>query len=208
MIEPSNEAILSSARLRVGAMLARLASIRHSLSLSPLKNSLVFGTFNWPLSSKLSSASIACDGKYLYVHTPTDGLVKLGSGAKGTTLGALICHKPEFALGQSASMALIGHQLYFRSPVISPASFQIVRTNDLEIIENAVSLDGGNASVSMEQNSPGMIIFSLDSSIMFLCIVCSDIGRKTFVPRSPVRSNDIPFLSRFHSYCPPNHGVF
>ena len=76
--------------------------------------------------------SVACDGRYLYVHSLA-GLTKYGTGYASTTLGHVYMHK---ALYQTHSpwLACVGDKLFVRSPAIAPDCLLVLDASTLEEI--------------------------------------------------------------------------
>ena len=74
--------------------------------------------------------SVACDGKYLYVHSPA-GLTKYGTGYMATTLGHVYIHKA-FLQTQRPWLACVEDKLYLRSPTMAPTCLIVVDTLTLE----------------------------------------------------------------------------
>ena len=68
--------------------------------------------------------SVACDGKYLYLFSEIEGLLKVGSGFKYTMFGKVYKHNSEFHNKEKGTLAFIftdlnEGKLYFRSPKVT-----------------------------------------------------------------------------------------
>ena len=74
--------------------------------------------------------SVACDGEYLYVHSPA-GLTKYGTGYMSTTMGHIYAHKARY-LNQRPWLACVGGRLYLRSPAMAPDCLVVVDSASLE----------------------------------------------------------------------------
>ena len=96
--------------------------------------------FLQPSSSRLDAGrgksgkfvSVACDGRYLYVHS-ADGLTKYGTGYSETTLGRVYIHKACYQT-QRPWLACVGSRLYLRSYAMAPDSLVVLDANTLEQI--------------------------------------------------------------------------
>ena len=76
-------------------------------------------------------ASVATDGKYVYIHCAT-GLYKVGSGFQGTSKGVVYKHNAEYRAGEQGWLAFAGGKLWFRSPGTAPAPVEIVDVDTLQ----------------------------------------------------------------------------
>jgi hypothetical protein len=65
-------------------------------------------------------SAIATDCKYLYIHSPMHGLMKIGTGAGDSVRGALIAQNIAYRTGDSRrSIAFAGGKLLYTSPELS-----------------------------------------------------------------------------------------
>lgn len=64
--------------------------------------------------------AVATDGRHLYIHSPSYGVVKLGTGAYNTVRGALVHQNSTYRIGDSRrSIAFASGKLLYTSPELS-----------------------------------------------------------------------------------------
>jgi hypothetical protein len=71
--------------------------------------------------SKTNYVSITCDGRYLYIFSEVEGLLKIGTGYNYTMQGKKYNHNPEFHNKEKGTIVYVEGKLYYRSKQISPA---------------------------------------------------------------------------------------
>ena len=74
-----------------------------------------------PSGDKSPYVSLTTDGKFLYIHSEVEGLLKVGTGYGFTMLGKVYKHKRDYRLKERGSIAYILGKLYYRSAKIAPA---------------------------------------------------------------------------------------
>lgn len=84
--------------------------------------------------------SIATDGSYIYVHSSM-GLMKIGTGANGTSPGYVYAHIRGYRAKETSSMVCVGDKLYYRSPAVVPAAMIVISTRYLQEIGD-IRIDG------------------------------------------------------------------
>lgn len=77
-----------------------------------------------------TNASIASDGRFLYIHSASSGLHKIGTGLYNTIRGHSYASNPNFHLGERwSSIVCIGDKLYYWSPEHSYDTFRPAKTD-------------------------------------------------------------------------------
>ena len=74
-----------------------------------------------PTSEKSPNVSITTDGKFLYIHSEVEGLLKIGTGYGFTMFGKIYKQKRDYRLKERGSIAYVLGKLYYRSAKIAPA---------------------------------------------------------------------------------------
>jgi len=100
-------------------------------------------------------ASVTTDGKYLYIHSEVEGLLKIGTGFQYTMLGKVYKHNKEYRLKERGSVAYILGKLYYRSSKIAPAPLIEIDPYALEEVESVIAYDtlAPNSLFSEMQNT-------------------------------------------------------
>ena len=101
--------------------------------------------------------AIACDGRYLYVHSPL-GLTKYGTGYHATTLGHVYLHKQQYRSTERPWLACIKDKLYLRSPAMAPDCLVVVDAGTLDEI-GQVNPSVGADSVSLHSDGSASAMF-------------------------------------------------
>ena len=95
---------------------------------------------------KAPLVSIACDGKYLYIFSEIEGLLKVGSGFKYTMFGKVYKHNNEFHNKEKGTLAFVfteinGGKLFFRSPKVTQQPLIEIDTETLEEKPTKITYD-------------------------------------------------------------------
>lgn len=83
--------------------------------------------------------SIASDGKYLYAHSNIDGLLKIGTGQLGSSLGTVVAREPQCLLGGDSKSAIVlirNDKLLLHS---AAGAVELRRCQDLSVEFSSVS---------------------------------------------------------------------
>eukprot|EP01017_Pseudomicrothorax_dubius_P009162 TRINITY_DN13068_c0_g1_i2.p1 TRINITY_DN13068_c0_g1~~TRINITY_DN13068_c0_g1_i2.p1 ORF type:complete len:708 (+),score=213.28 TRINITY_DN13068_c0_g1_i2:188-2311(+) len=85
--------------------------------------------------------TLTSDGRYIYIHSEVEGLLKVGSGHGHTMLGKVYKHISDYRLKERGTLAYVLGHLYFRSQRISPAPLIEIDPDTLEELPGPVAYD-------------------------------------------------------------------
>ena len=95
-------------------------------------NSVVKDTKEGANPEKSPYTSFTTDGKFLYIHSEVEGLMKVGTGMQYTMFGKVYIHLPDYRIKERGSLTYILGKLYYRSAKIAPAPLIEIDPNTLE----------------------------------------------------------------------------
>jgi len=90
-------------------------------------------SYNQNLRNPSTFASVASDGTFLYLVN-RDGLLKLGTGASGTTRGCVYRYQGQFAASEKGWLACVDNTLYYREQGMSVHTLRRFSCETLEVI--------------------------------------------------------------------------
>ena len=90
---------------------------------------------------KSPNVSMTTDGKYIYLHSEIEGLMKIGTGYGYTMFGKVYKHVKEYRLKERATLAFVLGKLYYRSSRIGPVPLIELDPDTLEETGNQVHYD-------------------------------------------------------------------
>lgn len=126
-----------------------------------------------PVPERNYSIGFTTDGKYIYLHSEAEGLMKIGTGFSYTMLGKVYIHKKNYRLKERASLCFILGKLYYRSGKIAP----------LPLIEiDPETLEECKATVDYQTGIPNCLFAEMtNSEIEFPHITPNDEDEETDV---------------------------
>ncbi|CAG7827585.1 unnamed protein product [Allacma fusca] len=132
-------------------------------------NSLVysFRMLWFPLtpSSFRSSRSLACDGRYLYLHC-NRGLFKIGSGTYGSVEGQLYQANEEFCLNENVWLGWASGKLYCSISSTGESKLHVIDEETLQITASIIVPDGKVFTMFSDGINIGMILSTKEEGFL------------------------------------------
>ena len=93
-------------------------------------------------TAKSPFLSLTTDGKYIYLHSELEGLLKIGTGYNYTMLGKVYKHKKFYRLKEKSSLVFVNNKLFYRSgKLANGAPFIEIDPETLEESQNKIVFD-------------------------------------------------------------------
>eukprot|EP01114_Cavostelium_apophysatum_P001689 TRINITY_DN1146_c0_g1_i2.p1 TRINITY_DN1146_c0_g1~~TRINITY_DN1146_c0_g1_i2.p1 ORF type:complete len:4271 (-),score=1642.72 TRINITY_DN1146_c0_g1_i2:54-12866(-) len=144
----ANTSVSGSLKLKIGKYIKQLAAHKRDQDLSVLYDRGFVDSWkiNQPQLDAASSQqfsrsdAIASDGKFIYIHSFSKGLRKVGTGFGGTIQGHIYATNATYRKSDKLkSLALVGSKLYYLLPQSQPAAQPIAGQPSASSIELSLS---------------------------------------------------------------------